>query len=97
MFMRKYVNLRMVKDLLKKTECDINSQEILDEMSRLRSIPKAEHTSTCQVVSGQSIRTLLPSLTEALGTNSYVDKAKARKSILDSKQKARYDQGSKDL
>ena len=54
-------NVRVVKDLLKKTESDINSQEFLDGMSQLRNTPRADGTSPCQVVFGRSIRTLLPS------------------------------------
>ena len=43
------------------------------------------------------MRTLIPTLTEALGTNDFVEKARGRKKLLDQKQKARYDSSAKDL
>ena len=43
------------------------------------------------------MRTLIPTLTEALGTNEFVEKARRRKKFLDHKQTVRYDRNAKDL
>ena len=40
---------------------------------------------------------MIPTLTEALGTNEFVEKARRRKKLLDERQKARYDLNAKDL
>ena len=41
--------------------------------------------------------TLLHTLSEALGTNEYVEKARNQKRVLDAKQKINYDKHAKDL
>ena len=43
------------------------------------------------------MRTLIPTLTEALGTNEFVEKARENRKIVDKKQKARYDLHAGDL
>ena len=43
----------------------------------------------------RSIRTLIPTLTDALGINDFVEKARIRKNILDTKQTILYDRDSK--
>ena len=90
-------NVKIVKDLLKKTENDVYSQKFLDGISQIRNTPREDGLSPCQVVFGRSIRTLIPTLTEALGTNQYVERVRNKKSGMDTKQKARYDQRSKEL
>ena len=49
-----------------------------------------------QVVFGRSVRTILPTLTEALGTNEFVETAR-KKINFDSIQKIRYDHHAKNL
>ena len=43
------------------------------------------------------MRTLIPTLTEALGTNECVEKARGKKKIMDDKQKERYDHHARSL
>ena len=90
-------NVKILKHLLLKTENDVNFQSFLDGRSQIRNTPRADGISPCQVVFGRSIRTLLPTLTEALGTTQFVEEVKKRRAGLESKQKTRYDQHSKEL
>ena len=90
-------NVKIVKDLILKTNNDICSKELLDGLIQIRNSPRADGLSPCQVVFGRSIRTLIPTLTEALGTNECVEKARNMKTILDQKQKDLYGRGSKTL
>ena len=90
-------NVGIIKQLILKTENDIDSQQFLDGIAQLRNTPRADGYSPCQVVFGRSVRTLIPTLTEALGTNEFVEKARSRKEMFDQKQKARYDRNAKDL
>ena len=90
-------NVGIIKQLILKTDGDINSKQFLDGIAQLRNTPRADGYSPCQVVFGRAVRTLIPTLTEALGTNEFVEKARKRKKMLDQKQKARYDAHAKDL
>ena len=89
-------NVKIIKDLILKSCNDINSKEFLDGLTQIRSSPRADGLSPCQVVFGRLIRTLIPTLTDALGINDCVEKARVRKTISDTKQKI-YDRGSKGL
>ena len=86
-----------MKQLIIKTENDIHSKEFLDGISQLRNTPREDGFSPTQVVFGRSVRTLLPTLTEALGTNQFVEKAREKKVLLDSKRKSKYDVKSRNL
>ena len=86
-----------MKKLILKTGNDISSQQFLDGIAQLRNTPRADGFSPCQVVFGRSVRTLIPTLTEALGTNEFVEKARKKKQIIDEKQRARYNLHAKDL
>ena len=90
-------NVKILKDLILKTNNDISSKEFLDGITQIRNSPRADGLSLCQVVFGRSIRTLIPTLTEALGTNDFVEKARRRKQVVDAKQKIFYDRCSKML
>ena len=90
-------NVAIVKQLILKTDNDIQSKQFLDGMAQLRNTPRADGYSPCQVVFGRSVRTLIPTLTEALGTNEFVEKARKRRKIIDEKQKARYNLHARDL
>ena len=90
-------NVKIVKELLMKIDNDINSKQFLDGIAQIRNTPRADGISPCQVVFGRSIRTLLPTLSEALGTNEFVESSRARKTNIDSKQKKRFDNQAKDL
>ena len=90
-------NVKIVKDLLKKTGNDINSKKFLDGIAQIRNSPREDGLSPSQVVFGRAMRTIIPTLTEALGTNDCVEKARYTKSQLDAKQKLRYDNGAKEL
>ena len=90
-------NVKIVKDLILKTNSDIGLKEFLDGVIQLRNSPRADGLSPCQVVFGRSVRTLIPTLTEALGTNQYVEEARERRQKMDAKHKSAYDQHSKDL
>ena len=90
-------NVAIIKQLILKTDGDINSKQFLDGVAQLRNTPRADGYSPCQVVFGRAVRTLIPTLTEALGTNEFVEKARRRKKLLDHKQKVRYDRNAKDL
>ena len=46
---------------------------------------------------GRSVRTLVPSLTEALGTNDIIERSRGRKQELDSRRKTGYDSTAQDL
>ena len=43
------------------------------------------------------MRTLIPKLTKALGTNECVEKARGKKKMMDDKQKERYDRHARSL
>ena len=90
-------NVKIIEDLILKTNSDIGSKEFLDGVIQLRNSPRADGLSPCQVVFGRSVRTLIPTLTEALGTNQYVEQARGRRKKLDAKHKSAYDRHSKDL
>ena len=45
----------------------------------------------------RSVRTLIPTLSEALGKNEFIERARTKKEILDTQQKLRYDLHAKDL
>ena len=90
-------NVKIVKDLLKKTGNDINSKKFLDGIAQIRNSPREDGLSPSQVVFGRAMRTIILTLTEALGTNDCVERAQYTKSQLDAKQKLRYDKGAKDL
>ena len=90
-------NVKIVKDLILKTNPDINSNAFLDGITQIRNSPRADGFSPCQVVFGRSIRTLIPTLTEALGTNEFVEKVRERKINLDKKQKLLYNRNAKTL
>ena len=72
-------------------------KEFLDEISQLRNNPREDGFSPTQVLFGRSMRTFLPTLTEALGTNEFVENAKEKKQVLDGRKRSKYDQRSKDL
>ena len=84
-----------MKDLIVKTNHDIGSKEFLDGIIQIRNSPRADGQSPCQVVFGGSIRTLIPTLTELLGTNEYVELARKGREKLDQKQKYLYDRSAK--
>ena len=69
----------------------------MDGIAQLRNTPRADGYLPCQVVFGRSIRTIIPTLTEALGTNYCVEKARGNRKRLDHKRKRRYDANAKDL
>ena len=83
--------------MLKKTGNDIKSKHFLDGIAQIRNSPREDGLSPCQVVFGRAIRTIIPTLTEALGTNECVEKARKVKEKLDSMRKMRYDKRSKTL
>ena len=66
-------------------------------MAQIRNTPQADGSSPNQVVFGRSVRTLVPSLTEALGTNDIIERSRGRKPELDSRQKTGYDSTAQDL
>ena len=80
-------NVAIMEQLIIKTENDIHSKEFLDGISQLRHRLRKDGFPPTQVVYGRSVRTLLPTLTEALGTNQFVEKAREKKVLLDSKRK----------
>ena len=82
---------------MKKTGNDVNSKKFLDGIAQIRNSPREDGLSPSQVVFGRAMRTIIPTLTEALGTNDCVEKARYTKSQLDAKQKLRYDNGAKEL
>ena len=69
-------NVKIVKDLLKKTGNDINSKKFLDGIAQIRNSPREDGLSPSQVVFGRAMRTIIPTLTQALGTNDCVEKAR---------------------
>ena len=89
--------MKIIKHLLLKSENDVHGKPFLDGIAQIRNTPRADGVSPCQVVFGRSVRTLLPTLSEALGSNEFVEKARSKKKIIDAKQKVVYDQHSKDL
>ena len=90
-------NVQIVKHLLLKTENSLESEEFLDGLAQIRNTPRADGFSPNQVVFGRSVRTLVPSLTEALGTNDIIERSRGRKRELDSRQKTGYDSTAQDL
>ena len=62
-------NMRIGKQLILKTNNDIHSKQFLDGIVQIRNTPRANGSSPCQIVFGRSVRTLIPTLSEALGTN----------------------------
>ena len=90
-------NVKIMKDLIVKTNHDIGSKEFLDGIIQIRNSPRADGLSPCQVVFGRSVRTLIPTLTESLGTNEYVELARKVRKKLDQKQKYLYDRSAKKL
>ena len=80
-----------------KTNNDIHSKQFLDGIVQIRNTPRADGSSPCQIVFGRSVRTLIPTLSEALGTNEFIERARTKKGILDTQQKLRYDLHAKDL
>ena len=66
-------------------------------MSQIRNTPRADGISPCQVVFGRSIRTILPTLTEALGTTEFVEASRMKKIKIDEKQKSKYNKHAKRL
>ena len=83
-----------MKDLIVKTNHDIGSKEFLDGIIQIRNSPRADGLSPCQVVFRRSVRTLIPTLTESLGTNEYVEQARKDRKKLDQKQKHLYDRSA---
>ena len=69
----------------------------MDGIAQIRNTPRTDGISPAQVVFGRSIRTMLPTLTEALGTNQFVEKVRKRKTDFDLKQRIRFDKQAKDL
>ena len=53
-------NVKIMKDLIVKTNHDIGSKEFLDGIIQIRNSPRADGLSPCQVVFGRSVRTLIP-------------------------------------
>ena len=49
------------------------------------------------LIVGRSIRTLIPTSTEALGINEFIEKIKQKKELLDAQKRSKYDQRSKNL
>ena len=49
----------------------------MDRISQSRNTPRADGISPCQIVYGRSIRTILPTLTESLGTAKFIESAKS--------------------
>ena len=90
-------NVGIVKQLILKTGNDIYSQPYLDGIAQIRNTPRSDGVSPCQVVFGRSIRTLIPTLAEALGTNDCIERARNKKIKLDQKQKRQYNVHAKDL
>ena len=45
-------NMKIIKDLILKTNNDISSKEFLDGITQIRNSPRADGLSTCQVVFG---------------------------------------------
>ena len=90
-------NVGIIKQLIRKTENDIHSKQFLDGVVQLKNTPRADGYSPCQVVFGRSVRTLIPTLTEALGTNECVEKARGQKKMMDDKQKEQYDRHARSL
>ena len=80
-------NVKIMKDLIVKTNHDIGSKEFLDGIIQIRNSQRADGLSPCQVGFGRSIRTLIPTLTESLGTNEYVELVRKVRKKLDQKQK----------
>lgn len=78
-------NVKIEKDLILKTSNDKSLNEFLDGLTQIRNSPRADGLSPCQVVFERSIRTLISTLPEALGTNDFIEKARIRKKVLDSK------------
>ena len=87
-------NVGILKQLIIKTDNEINSKAFLDGISQLRNTPREDGFSPTQVVFGRSLRTLIPTLTEALGTNEFVEQARKKKDLLDSRRKAKFNQNS---
>ena len=79
-------NVGIIKQLVLKTDNDIYSKQFLDGIAQLRNTPRSDGYSSCQVVFGRSVRTLLPTLTEALGTNEFVNKARGKRKICNAKK-----------
>lgn len=69
----------------------------MDGISQFRNTPGEDGFSPSQVVFGRSLRTVLPTLTEALGTNEFVEQAWKPKEILHSKIYAKFNQISRNL
>ena len=90
-------NVKIVKELLMKTDADVNAKSFLDGIAQIRNTPRTDGISPAQVVFGRSIRTMLPTLTEELGTNPFVEKVRERKTDFDLKRRIRFDQHAKDL
>ena len=90
-------NVGILKQLIIKTDNEISSKGFLDGISQLRNTPREDGFSPTQVVFGRSLRTLLPTLTEALGTNEFVEQARKTKEMLDSKRNAKFNQSSRNL
>ena len=59
-------NVGILKQLIIKTDNDIRSKGYLDGISQLRNTLREDGFSPTQVVFGRSLRTLLPTPTEAL-------------------------------
>merc|ERR1712015_89299 len=85
-------NVKIIKHLLLKSENDVHGKLFLDGIAQIRNTPRADGVSPCQVVFGRSVRTLFPTLSEALGSNEFVEKSRSKKKIIDAKQKVVYDQ-----
>lgn len=66
-------NVGIVKQLILKTNKDIHSKQFLDGIPQIRNIPRVAGCSSCQIVFGRSIRTLIPTLSKALGTNEFFE------------------------
>ena len=56
-------------------------------MFDVRNTPITDGISPAQVVFGRSIQTMLPTLTEDLGTNEFVERVRKNKTDFDFKQK----------
>ena len=89
-------NVQLIKDLLIKTGNDLESEEYIDGLAQIRNTPRADGFSPNQVVFGRSVRTLVPSLAEVLGTNECIESSRKKKTENDLKRKLKHDLTSKD-
>ena len=69
-------NVGILKKLITKMDYDIAAKIFLDGISQLRNTPREDGFLLTQVVFGGFIRKLLLTVTEALGTNEFVEKVK---------------------